>query len=845
MHRLGKEINKPIQDVRVLKSDNGTEFKNTFITTFCNKTSIIQRFSTPYFPSENGKIERAIRTVKTVMRNILITARLSISFWCMAAYYAVNIINVLPKKGNKKSPFELFMQKKPQMKRFFIFGAPGIALDNNKAQGLKRSLFKRAEKIKFMGFSSNSKMYRVWNIKKQKFEEFRDIKLNEEYIIRKQQERFEHDTHPTITKRYNMTDQAREISLELKLIDEVDDKMPLYHPGKVQKETLSGINADDDDIVQEHHLESEESEEANHPDQADLASDVAIADVPNSHTAQLIGPTYCEIDANNIIEHKRARQAKIPRSYYELLQSPDKSEWQVAFDNEVCSLETVGGMRVTQRPSNELIIPTRTLFSEKFNTFTNKTEKKVRIVARGDIQKEYIQPGEPRKFSAPVASKVTLRLFLMTAQAHEALEQLDIKTAFLYGRLRTGKFFELPHGHPQRKGKQLVWFSETALYGLLEGANAWYFTIADTMLKLGCTQSLADPCLFFFREGKDMLDILIYVDDILVAGAMRLVQWIKKELMKEFKIKTKTDINKYVGLDLVKHNDYFLINHKEKIVATIESWELTEAKAVAYPIEDTSLKNEEIMKEKEKYQSVIGSLNYFAHGSRPDAAYATNFLARRVQQPSRRLFKQAKNLLVYLRDTVEEGIKIFPIKKTHNVIRMYVDASFGGEIDRHSVFGFLLYLNNSLIHFRSKKLPLIVLSSTEAEYVGMCKAVQEMLWVKNILQEMKVPIQETIILCDSQPAIKMINRPGISGRTKHLDLKLQFVKQRANKGEFNIEYVSTDKNLADILTKSLRGNKFKQLRDNLFNVHFDEEVKMREGVNVYTEDRQKLNKVYS
>ena len=91
----------------------------------------------------------------------------------------------------------------------------------------------------------------------------------------------------------------------------------------------------------------------------------------------------------------------------------------------------------------------------------------------------------------------------------------------------------------------------------------------------------------------------------------------------------------------------------------------------------------------------------------------------------------------------------------------------------------------------------------------------------------------------------MINRPGISGRTKHLDLKLQFVKQRANKGEFNIEYVSTDKNLADILTKGLRGNRFKQLRDNLFNVHFDEEVKMREGVNAYAEDRQKLNKVYS
>ena len=88
-------------------------------------------------------------------------------------------------------------------------------------------------------------------------------------------------------------------------------------------------------------------------------------------------------------------------------------------------------MRIVDRPNNSFIVPVRTLFSVKYDPLRKVTEKKCRIVARGDVQKRYF--GVKTRCSAPVANAVTLKIFLINSLEAEDLEQLDIKTAFLYG----------------------------------------------------------------------------------------------------------------------------------------------------------------------------------------------------------------------------------------------------------------------------------------------------------------------------------------------------------------------------------------------------------------------------
>ena len=275
---------------------------------------------------------------------------------------------------------------------------------------------------------------------------------------------------------------------------------------------------------------------------------------------------------------------------------------------------------------------------------------------------------------------------------------------------------------------------------------------------------------------------------------------------------------KYIGLNISRstEEECIEINHKTKILNTIEKWELGDAKRVHYPAYNLCDVEEETLEDVKKYQSIVGSLNYIARGSRPDAIFATNYFARRVQKASKRLLKQAKNTLVYLRDTAERSIKIYRNPREGNKLFMYVDASFASETERRSVFGFLIYLNRSLIHYRSKTLPLIVLSSTEAEYVALCKGVQDLKWIKNILKEFNIQVEDTIIYCDSQPAIKMVENPVLNGRTKHVDLKLQYVREAAALGEFKLTYIESKKNLADLLTKPFKGEQFTKLMQRIF-----------------------------
>ena len=230
------------------------------------------------------------------------------------------------------------------------------------------------------------------------------------------------------------------------------------------------------------------------------------------------------------------------------------------------------------------------------------------------------------------------------------------------------------------------------------------------------------------KESTDgLLRVLIYVDDILVSGPKALIAWLKDNLEVSFKIKSTKDVEKYVGLDITRKQNHIELGHQSKILDTVKSWELNEAKPRQYPItpSDTDDIEEERMPDIKKYQSIVGSLGYISRGSRPDIAYAVNYLARRTQEASSRLLKIAKNVLVYVRDTIEQRIILYRNDRKENTITMYVDASFASEKKRQSVYGFLIYLNDNLICYRSKKLPMIVLSSTEAEYVGICKAVQE------------------------------------------------------------------------------------------------------------------------
>jgi hypothetical protein len=149
------------------------------------------------------------------------------------------------------------------------------------------------------------------------------------------------------------------------------------------------------------------------------------------------------------------------------------------------------------------------------------------------------------------------------------------------------------------------------------------------------------------------------------------------------------------------------------------------------------------------YQSLVGALNYIATGTRPDIAFAVNFISRKLQAPTVADLTRAKKCLVYLRDTAERGLKMKSLKNSKVELKMFVDSSFGNGNNRRSKFGFVISVDGSVIHFKSKQHPLITLSSCEAEFVALSFGMKEVRWIENLLEELNTMVNKIVIFCDN------------------------------------------------------------------------------------------------
>ena len=104
----------------------------------------------------------------------------------------------------------------------------------------------------------------------------------------------------------------------------------------------------------------------------------------------------------------------------------------------------------------------------------------------------------------------------------------------------------------------------------------------------------------------------------------------------------------------------------------------------------------------------------------------------------------------------------------------------------------------------------IALSSTEAEILALCKGVQDILWLKGIACEIS-NVKNLVVFEDNQSCIKCVTNENNFGRLKHIDIKLKFLRHTISTNDIKIKYISTDVQIADMLTKSLPKTKLYEL----------------------------------
>ena len=122
-----------------------------------------------------------------------------------------------------------------------------------------------------------------------------------------------------------------------------------------------------------------------------------------------------------------------------------------------------------------------------------------------------------------------------------------------------------------------------------------------------------------------------------------------------------------------------------------------------------------------------------------------------------------------MKGTANLGLKY--LKSEEGSLIGYSDADWGGDLDsRHSTAGNLFLMAGGPISWSSKKQSVVALSTSEAEYIALCLATQEAVWIRTLLTELLVPVQPVMIMEDNQAAIAIAKNPVAHARTEHIDI---------------------------------------------------------------------------
>lgn len=235
---------------------------------------------------------------------------------------------------------------------------------------------------------------------------------------------------------------------------------------------------------------------------------------------------------------------------------------------------------------------------------------------------------------------------------------------------------------------------------------------------------------------------------------------------------------------------------------------MDDAKPVKTPVE-VGLKLEKAAKVREElpYQSLIGSL---AVATRPDIMFSVSYLSQFNACYNDTHWKAAKRVLRYLKGTTDLRL-IF--KRTGKPLTGYADADWAScTIDRRSYTGYCFIYGGAVVSWESRKQRTVALSTCEAELMAITEAMKESIHLLKLIKGMNVSQDTLKLYNDNQAAQSALKNPIISSKTKHINIKENFVKEMLQDGPLELAYKRTEEMIADMFTKALPEPKMRALR---------------------------------
>lgn len=312
-------------------------------------------------------------------------------------------------------------------------------------------------------------------------------------------------------------------------------------------------------------------------------------------------------------------------------------------------------------------------------------------------------------------------------------------------------------------------------------------------------------------EGTSFLALLVYVDDMVIAGNDTLqIQKVKSYLSTCFSIKDLGTLKYFLGLELARSPQGISLCQRKYTLDLLKETGMSGSKPAAFPIPQQhrlSLDCGEPLKDPSQYRRLIGRLIYLTI-SRPDITYAVQLLSQFMQRPCLPHLDAAHHVIRYLKNSPGQGL-FFPSNSDFQ-ITAYCDADWAScPMSRRSITGYYIFLGGAPISWKSKKQSTVSRSSAESEYRSMAATTSELIWLRGLLGDLCLSHSQPMYLhCDNQSALHIAANPVFHERTKHIEIDCHFIREHLQSGTIATKYVPTQFQLADILTKALGRDRF-------------------------------------
>ncbi|GJW75418.1 putative ribonuclease H-like domain-containing protein [Tanacetum coccineum] len=398
----------------------------------------------------------------------------------------------------------------------------------------------------------------------------------------------------------------------------------------------------------------------------------------------------------------------------------EDESWVDAMQEELLQFKIQKVWILVDLPYGKKAIGTKWVYRNKKDERGVVVRNKARLVAQGHRQEEGIDYDE---VFAPVARIEAIRIFLAFASYMGFIVyQMDVKSAFLYGKIDEEVYVSQPPGFLDPKYPQKVYKVVKALYGLHQAPRAWYATLSTFLLKNGYRRGTIDKTLFIKKDKHDIILVQVYVDDIIFGSTKK--SWCDEfeALMKSrFQMSSMGELTFFLGLQVKQKADGIFISQDKYVAEILKKFDFANVKTASTPIETQKplVKDEEASDvDVHLYRSMIGSLMYLT-ASRPDIMFAVCACSRFQVTPKSSHLSAVKRIFRYLKGKPKLGLW-YPRVSSFD-LESYSDSDYAGaNLDRKSTTGGCQFLGGRLISWQCIKAGPLWYSTTE-ENMLCCK----------------------------------------------------------------------------------------------------------------------------